>query len=429
MSNVPDGALHVGMLKKKSPKALFGGWQKRLVALTESNLLYYKYPRKEGDEPSGIIPLGSLANLSLSGSELKFVGLSKKGESREFIFKSDYARDVNKWKEAIMSQLQVTEKLGETDSSKEDVQAKESVESNSQVNTSDSIENIKMGEKARASSLDTTIKEEKTDENVPACDSDATENTQLGNNASVDTADSVQNSKVQSNDVCDANVTVEDHVGPQSTASQEQKEVKDEGAENELQEMNQVGGYHREEKPTPVPPLKRGGSIITRHEDFNINDGNNSRKKSEPTVPECKEVPPSPATALVNKWHQQRTQQDSAPASSKPAVSSKIASLAGRFQDNSAGDNERSKVIVSKKLYGADLVRFLEEQGISNKPKVIVKRKMKWEVNPDGRWIVNGEVSQQSKAGKLTVRSFFQFDLFMQDGTMSWIITIAIPSE
>ena len=31
MAPAPPGSLHAGMLKKKSPKGIFGGWQKRYV--------------------------------------------------------------------------------------------------------------------------------------------------------------------------------------------------------------------------------------------------------------------------------------------------------------------------------------------------------------------------------------------------------------
>ena len=80
-----------------------------------------------------------------------------------------------------------------------------------------------------------------------------------------------------------------------------------------------------------------------------------------------------------------------------------MAALAGKFteiEEKSGG----AKPKPAMKLYGADLVKFLEQQGAS-KAKVTEKRKMKWEVSTTGQWIVNGELASRSKTGNISVRT------------------------
>ena len=122
----------------------------------------------------------------------------------------------------------------------------------------------------------------------------------------------------------------------------------------------------------------------------------------------------SPSSSILKRWQQQRAESNAYKSqnalqklqenSSGEKGASRVALIAGKYaaREDTLGGGARKKP--KTRLYGADLVKFLEEQGLS-KPKVTERRIMRWEVSSTGQWIVNGEVAVQMKKGTITVSS------------------------
>ena len=376
--------------------------------LTEDAVVYYKFPYNTGDEPSGIIPLDSVNDVAVnSANELRFSGLSKKNEQREFIFKSEYARDVTKWKENVDKQVQ------EFCTRKAEMKARTPASDTTAVTD---------GASKSEKELRSTLK--------PSAPAGIGNTTTDGPKPEASSADAAGNVAQSSDDA--------------TTATNEETDTN-------LEEHNQVGGFHSPEKAMPVPKPQRGGSIIitdtsddassiehakvvaeaadssadsatestsapTKSTPSPPGEGAISANEPAPICPPAKEkVPPSPTTAIVNKWQKQRGENGDVSSGSREHAKSiqrlrqggggpgKVAALAGKFTEI----EEKSGAARPKpgmKLYGADLVKFLEQQG-SSKAKVTEKRKMKWEVSSTGQWIVNGELASRSKTGNISVRA------------------------
>lgn len=389
--------------------------------MTEDTIAYYKFPYKEGDEPQSSVPLDSVTDLTVNGSELRFKGRGKKNQDREFQFKSDFPRDVTKWKEAVGKQLEVFNEKSSKPESKEEA-------TESQKNEHESGDDLTASEPEPAE--DSTSSG---DANAPKSDNSATEpEPEQPPPASAE-------SELERGPSAEA-LPPTDSSAPSSTtegASDEQpaKQVtsSNEDKTESLEEHNQIGGFHSPEKPTPVPPLSRSGSIIVKPDEPAAQDvaaapqedAPASNTKSAPPVEEQKadaasaDAPPTVAVPATQIGQEAKPQSSRADEPERGANArhmstslqnlhknaqggkSKVAAFAAKFE--AVAEKEGGGVPKpAKRLYGADLQKFLEEQGLNRKPKVTEKRVMKWEVSNNGAWIVNGKFAERSTAGNIS---------------------------